>query len=72
MVATVGFKNPLHHDLPPFMFKVHVNVGRFASLFADKAFEQQVIATGIDRGDPEHIADGRIRGGAASLAQDVA
>ena len=72
MIAAVGLEHPLHDDLSPFVFKIDVDVGRLAALFADEALEQQVVASGIDRGDAENVADGGIRGRAASLAQDVA
>ena len=38
---------------------------------ADEALEQQVVAVGIDRGDAEHVADRRVGGRAAALAEDV-
>ena len=37
----------------------------------DEALEQQALAHGIDRGDAEHEADGRVGGRAAPLAENA-
>ena len=51
MIATVGVEHPLHDDLAPFGLEIDVNVRRLAPFFGDQAFEQQIIAVGIDTGD---------------------
>jgi hypothetical protein len=71
VIAPVLVEDPLHDDFAPFMFEVDVNVRRFVALFRDEALEQQVISCGIDRGDPQDVADSAIRGAAAALAKNV-
>ena len=71
VIAAVGLEHPLHDDLAALVLEVDVDVGRLAALLGDEALEQQVVALGIDRGDAEHVADGRVRRRAAPLAQDV-
>jgi hypothetical protein len=71
MVAAIGLKHPLHDDLAPLVFEVDVDVGRLAPGLRHEALEQKVVALRIDRGDAEHVADGAVGGGAASLAENV-
>ena len=71
MIAAVGVEHPLHDDLAPLVLEVDIDVGRLAALLADEAFEQQVMAVGIDGGDAEHVADRGIGGRAPALAQNV-
>ena len=71
MVAAVGLEHPLHDDLAALVLEVDVDVGRLAALLGDEALEQQVVARRIDRGDAEHVADRRVGGRAAALAEDV-
>ena len=54
------------------MLEVDVDVGRLVALGRDEALEQQIDAVGIDGGDAEAIADRRIGGRAAALAEDAA
>ena len=51
--------------------KIDIDVGPFAALFGEEAFEEEVHADGVDGGDAERVADGAVGGGAASLAQDA-
>ena len=53
------------------MLEIHVDVWRLAPLLGDEALEQQVVAFGVDGGDAQDVADRRIGGRAAPLAQDV-
>ena len=39
-------------------------------LRCQEAFEQQVVADGFDRGDPQRVADGAVRGRAPTLGED--
>ena len=71
MVAAVGLEHPLHDDLAPLVLEIDIDVGRLAPLLGDEALEQQIVAVGIDRGDAEHVADRRVGGRAAPLAEDV-
>ena len=64
--------DPLDHLLAPLMLEIHVDIGRLAALLGDEALEQEIVAAGIDRGDAEHIADGRVRRRSAPLAEDAA
>jgi hypothetical protein len=41
------------------MLEIDVDVRRLAALLRHEALEQKVIARRIDRGDAEHITDGR-------------
>ena len=71
VVAAVGLVDPLHDDLAPLVLEVDIDVRRLAPLLRDEALEQQVVALGIDGGDAQHVADRRIGGRAAPLAEDV-
>ena len=51
--------------------QIEIDVGPLAAFFGQKALEQQFHADGIDRRDPQRIADGAVGGGAASLDQNV-
>ena len=70
--AAVGVVDPLDDLLAALVLEVDVDVGRLFPLLADEALEQQVVATGIDRGDAEDIAHRRVGRRAAALAQDAA
>ena len=52
------------------MLEIDVDVRRLAALGGDETREQQIVFRRIDGGDAEHVADRRIGGGAAPLAQD--
>ena len=61
----------LHHLLAPRMLEIDVDVGRLQPLLRQEALEQQIDLGRIDRGDAEHVADGRIRRRSPALAQDL-
>jgi hypothetical protein len=61
MVATIDCEHPLHDDLAPLV----------AQPFRNEPFEQQIVAFRIDGRDAEDKADGGIRGGAATLTENV-
>ena len=71
-VAAVFFVDVLDHLLAPLVLEIDIDVGRLVARGADEALEQDVDARRIDRGDAEAIADDRIGGRAAPLAQDAA
>src|SRR6185437_6355137 len=71
-IAAIGVVDPLNDFLAAFVFKVHVDVGRFLSIGTDETFEQQAAAGGIDRRNAEHVADRGVGGRSATLAEDVA
>ena len=50
--------------------KIDVDVGPFAALFGEKAFEEQIHADRVDRGDAERVADGAVGRGATALAEN--
>ncbi len=49
---------------------VEIDVGRFAALLGEEAFEQQFEFDRVDGGDFEAVADSGVGGGAATLAED--
>ena len=61
----------LDHLLAPLVLEVDVDVGRLLPLDADEAAEQQAGAARVDLGDVQAVADERVGGAAAALAQDV-
>ena len=71
VVAPVGPIDPLDHLLAPLVLEIDVDVGRLLALARDEALEQEVEPRRIDRGDPQDVADGRVGGAAAPLAEDA-
>src|SRR3546814_4425825 len=61
----------LHDLLAARVLEVDVDGERLLALGGDEALEQQVHARGIDLGDAEAEADGRVGGRAAALAEDA-
>ena len=49
MVAAVGLKYPLHHDLAAFVLEVDIDVGRLTAFLGNEALEQQVVALRVNR-----------------------
>ena len=70
-VAAVFAVDVLDHLLAPLVLEIDVDVGRLVALGRDEAFEQQIAADRIDRGDAEAVADRGIGRRAAALAEDV-
>ena len=70
-VAAIAAVDILHHLLAPRMLEIDVDVGRLQPLLGNEALEQQIDLGRIDRGDAEHVADGRIRRRSPALAEDV-
>ena len=70
-LAAITRVDVLDDLLASFMLEIDIDIRRLAPLFRDEACEQHVVLGRIDAGDAEHIADGRIRGRAAPLAQDA-
>ena len=71
MVAPVGAIDPLDHLLAPLVLEIDVDVGRLLALGRDEALEQQVQPRRVDGGDVQGVADGRVGGAAAPLAEDL-
>ena len=69
-VAPVFLVDVLDHQLPPFVFEIHVAVRGLLALLADETFEQEVVLGRVHGGDAEHVADSGVRGRAPPLAQD--
>ncbi len=61
----------LDHLLAPLVLEIDVDIGRFVARVGDEALEKQVRAGGVDLGDAERVADGRIGGRAAALVEDA-
>ena len=57
--------------LAALVLEVDVDVGRLVALDADEAAEQQRGALRVDLGDAEAVADDRVGGAAAALAEDL-
>src|SRR3546814_3835427 len=72
MRAAIGLVSPLDDFLAPLMLEIDDNIGGLAPFGRDEAFEQQLGAHRVDRGDPEHIADRAVRRRAAALAENLA
>ena len=60
----------LDHLLAPLVLEVDVDVGRLVALDADEAAEEERRAARVDLGDEEAVADERVGGAAAPLAED--
>ena len=61
----------LDHLLAALVLEVDVDVGRLVALDADEAAEQQRGAARVDLGDAQAVADQRVGGAAAALAEDA-
>ena len=70
-VAAVLLVDVLDHLLAALVLEIDVDVRRLVALLADEALEEHVDAVGIDGGDAEAVADGRVGRRAAALAEDV-
>ena len=70
-VPPIPVVDVLNDLLAPLMFEIDVDIRRLVSIGRQEAFEQKIMLAGIDRGDPQHIADGRIRRRSSSLTQDA-
>jgi hypothetical protein len=53
------------------VLEIDVDVGGFLALLADETLEEHFVLVGVDGGDAEAVADGRVGGGAAALAEDI-
>jgi hypothetical protein len=71
-LAAVAPVDVLDHLLAPLVLEVDVDVRRLVALARDEALEQHAGARRVHRGDAERVADRRVRGRAAALAQDAA
>ncbi len=70
-LAAVLAVDVLDHLLAPLMLEIDVDIRRLAALGRDEALEQQVHAGRVDRGDAQAVADRRVGGRAAALAEDA-
>ena len=70
-VAAIAPVDILHHLFAARMLKIDIDIGRLQPLFGNETLEQQIDLGRIDRGDAEHVADGRVRRRAPALTQDV-
>ncbi len=69
--AAIGLIDPLDDLLPPLMFEIDVDVGRFLALARHEPFEKQFMLDGIDRGDAQHEADAAVRRRSPPLAENA-
>ena len=71
MAAILGVE-VLDDLLAPRVLEVDIDVGRLGALARDEALEQHRHARRVDLGDAEAVADRRVGGRAAALAEDAA
>ena len=57
-MTSVLFINVLHDLLSALMLKININVGRFVTIFANEAFEQQIDLGRVDAGNAQAVANG--------------
>ena len=72
MRATVALVYVLDHLLASVVLDIQVDVRRFVALARDEALEQQIHTHRVDGGDAQAVADDRVGGRAAPLAEDAA
>src|SRR3989475_6902510 len=71
-VSSISPVHVLDHRLAALAARqVEIDIWPFTSRFAEKAFEQELHADRIHRGDPERVADRAVGRRAASLDEDV-
>ena len=70
-LAAVLLVEILKHLLAALVLEIDVDVGGLVPLAADEPLEEHVHPLGIDGRDAQAVADGRIGGRAASLAEDA-
>ena len=70
-VPAVGLVDVLDHLLAAPVLDVQIDVGRAVPPGGQEPLEQQAVSDGVHAGDAERVADRRVRGGTAPLAQDV-
>ncbi len=71
-VSTIFFVNVLNHFFAARVFKVHINVGWFVTLAANKPLEQHSHFVGVDFGNVQAITHHGIGGRPAALTQNIA
>ncbi len=71
VAAAVALVDVLDDLLAPPRLDVHVDVGRSVTRRREEALEEQPEVDGVDVGDTERVADGRVGRRAAALAVDV-
>ena len=69
VLAPVALVHVLDHLLAVLVREVDVDVGDLAALFAQEPLEQKPALDRVDRGDPERVADRRVRRRAAALRE---
>ena len=70
-LAAVFFIDVLDHLFAPLMLEINIDVRRLVALPGDETLEQHGHARRIDRGDAQRVADRRVGGRTAALAQDA-
>ena len=71
-IAAVFFVDVLDHFLAALVLEIDVDVRRLAASGGEETLEQHVDFIGIDAGDSQAIADGRVGRRAATLAENSA
>ncbi len=70
-VAAVAVIDPLDHLFAAFVFEIHVDIRRLPPVFRDEAFEHHADLLGGHVGDAQQVAQDRIGGRPAPLAEDA-
>ena len=69
-LAAVFVVDVLHHLFAPLVLEIDVDIGRLVALGREEAAEDEIAYDGFDLGDLKAVADHRIGGRAAALAED--
>jgi hypothetical protein len=69
-LAAIGVVDPLDDLLAPLVLEIDIDVRRLVAVGGDEALEYAGVDGGIDCGDAEAIAHGRVGGAAAALAKN--
>ena len=67
-MSAVFFVDVLDDFFAALVFKIDVDIWGFVAFAADEAFEEQVVATRVDAGDPQAVADSGVGSRPATLA----
>src|SRR6185312_10538283 len=69
--ARVAPVDMLDYFFAAFMLEIHIDIGRFLALTAEKTLEQHFEFVGVDGGNAQQIANRGVRRRTAPLAENV-
>src|SRR5687768_745366 len=70
-LAAIFSIDVLNHLLAPLVLEIDIDVRRLAAGCGEKSLEQNINLRGVDAGHAEAIADSRVGGRSATLAEDA-